>query len=164
MYPVNDLSVTILLWVIHFCSVGMFVSWTLFLTRYFELCVLSCYARFYFWLKSQVFPVHCMKAYRGNKGIALLILKALHRDEWLTSRSSIFTQGKKLRYPLHSTYVRWVGPITVLDGSKNGNSLVPKGIRTPDLSDLSLAAIRYSDFVSLCYPLTVLPIIFNSVN
>ena len=113
MYPVSDLSVTIILWVIHFCSVGMFVSWTSLLTRYFEMCVLSCYAWFYFWLKSEVFPVNCM-----NEGITLLILKALDRDEWLTSLSSSFTQGKKLRYPLHSTYVSWVSSITLLDGSK----------------------------------------------
>jgi hypothetical protein len=83
-----------------------------------------------------------MKTYRGNKGIALLILKTLERDECLTSRSGSFTQGKK-----HSTYVGWVGPIPVLNESKKGNSLVPTGIRTPDLPDDNLVAILYSDFV-----------------
>jgi hypothetical protein len=58
-----------------------------------------------FFIKSEVFLVHCMKAYGGNKGTALLILKALDGDEWLTSRSGSFTQVKKLRYPLHCTYV-----------------------------------------------------------
>jgi len=97
---------------------------------------------FIFKKKSEVFPVHCMKAYKGNKGIVLLILKALDRDEWITSRSGSITQRKKLRYPLHSTYVGLVGPVTLLDGSKKGNSLVPPGIRTPDYPDRSLVAIR----------------------
>jgi hypothetical protein len=158
MYPVNYLSVTIILWTMRFCCFGMFVSWTSFLTRYFEMCVLSCYAWFYIWLKSEVFPVHCMKTYRGNKGIALLILKALDRDEWLTSPSGSFSRGKN-----HSTYVGWVGPIPVLNGLKKGNFLVPNGIRTPDLPDRNLVAIRYSDIV-FNYPLAVLPITCNVVN
>jgi len=83
-----------------------------------------------------------MKVYRGNKGIVLLILKALDRDEWLTLRSCSFTQRKKLRYPLHSTYVGLLDTVTVLDGSKKGNSPVPTGIRTPDLPDRNLVAIR----------------------
>jgi len=93
-----------------------------------------------------------MKAYRGNKGIVLLILKALDRDERLNSRSGSFSQGKKFRYPLRSKYVGWVGPITALDGSKKGNSLLPTEIRTPDLPVRSLVAIGYSDFV-FYYPL-----------
>jgi len=83
-----------------------------------------------------------MKTYRGNKGIVLLILKALDRDEWLTSLSGSLTQGKKLRYSLHCTYVGLVGPVTVMDGSKKGNSLVPTGIRIPDLPGRNLVAIR----------------------
>jgi len=50
----------------------------------------------------KVVPVHAMKAYRGRRGIALLILNLLlDGDEWLTSHLGHFTPRKEPQYPLN---------------------------------------------------------------
>ena len=64
-----------------------------------------------------------MKAYRGSRGIAPLILNLSTRWRWVVNYTPL---GKELRYPGD-----WVGPRAGVDvyGEK---SLVPPGIRTPD--------------------------------
>ena len=56
----------------------------------------------YFTRYGEIVPVHEIKAYRGSRGIAPLILNsAPDRDEWSTSRTSRFNSGKEPRYPLN---------------------------------------------------------------
>ena len=52
-------------------------------------------------VKSEVVPVDTMKAQRGSRGTAPLILSLGTRCEWTTSRPDRFTPGKEIRYQLH---------------------------------------------------------------
>ena len=56
--------------------------------------------------KMVVFPVHTMKAYRGRRRIAPLILDPGPRcSEWSTLRPGHVNPGKEPRYPMN----RWLG-------------------------------------------------------
>jgi hypothetical protein len=74
----------------------------------------------------KVVLVHAMKAYRGSRGIAPLILNPA--GEWSISRPGRFTPGKEPLYPFNR---RLRGPQS-RSGSFWKRFLAPVGIRAPD--------------------------------
>ena len=89
-------------------------------------------------INGKVVPIYAMKAYRGSRGIAPLILNLGTRGRWvLTSHSDSFIPGKN-----SVTHWKrgWWAPESVWTALEIRKCLAPTGIRTPDRPALNQLA------------------------